>query len=166
MGVIVALVFLFFILFYLSFSIKKRKRSTPLSLSEGLAYKAKNVMTPTELELFLELKGKLNNDFILLAQVRCADFIDVDTAAIKYKSSDWYSAFNKINTKSCDLVVMVRFTGEIKTCIEINDFTHSARNRINRDLFLKNVFKKINVPLFFVDKMNYNSILPAELFKV
>lgn len=166
MGMVVAIAFLLLILLYLSFSIEKRKRSKNSSLSDGLAYKAKSVMTPTELEIFLELRERLNNDFILLAQVRLADFIDIDTTSIKYKSSDWYSAFNKINAKSCDLVVITRSSGEIKACIEINDFTHSAPNRINRDVFLKNVFKKIKTPLFFIDKTNYISILPTELFKV
>lgn len=164
MGMIVAIAFLFLILFYLSFSIKKRKRSTHLSSSDALAYKAKNVMTPTELEMFLALRERLNNDFILLAQVRLADFIDIDTTSIKYKSSDWYSAFNKINAKSCDLVVIARSTGEIKAVIEINDFTHSNQNRINRDIFLKNIFKRIEVPLIFIDKNNYISKLPVEFF--
>lgn len=153
-------------MFFIPFVSKSLKRKKSSSIAGTVAYKAKNVMTRTEFEIFTALNDELKDEYLLLAQVRLGDLIEVDTTYIKYKSSEWYSSFNKISAKSCDLVIINKLTGEIKVCIEINDFTHAEPKRINRDVFLKSLFEKLNIPLFFIDKSNYTSTLPKELFRV
>lgn len=117
------------------------------------SYKKKKVMSKTERKIFNYLKNKFEPmGYLVLSQVRLADFISVD--GVKYKTGEWYSLFNRIAKKHCDIVIIDNENNVIHA-IEINDFTHREDSRINRDIEVKNIFLAANLDLSIVDNSNY-----------
>lgn len=144
-------VFLFFILLcVISLFFKGEKKNIN---RVNFSYKKKKVMSKTEREIFNHLKNKFEPmGYLVLSQVRLADFISVD--GVKYKTGEWYSLFNRIAKKHCDIVIIDNENNVIHA-IEINDFTHREDSRINRDIEVKNIFLSAGLNFSIVDKSNY-----------
>lgn len=103
-------------------------------------YTAKTyIMTSNELLLYkalLELAKELN--LILLCQVSLYSII---------RSRNPYDgSFNKIRSKSIDYVLTTK-ESEILLCIELDDTTHNQPNRIERDIFIDQLFEDLNINL-------------------
>ena len=80
------------------------------------------------------------------AKMRLADIVNVNDN-IEYKSSRWYSDFNRINKKHIDFALQDKTNLEIKLLIEIDDYTHKRVDRIERDNFVDSVCKQVNIPI-------------------
>ncbi len=86
------------------------------------------------------------HNFNVLTKIRLADIVTVSDD-IKYKSSAWYSEFNKISRKHIDFALADKYNLDIKLLIEIDDRTHQREDRIERDEFVNSVFKQANIPI-------------------
>lgn len=98
------------------------------------------IMTSNELLFYkalLEVAKELN--LILLCQVSLYSIIQ---ARNKYGA-----AFNKIKSKSIDFVLVKEKDCKIELCIELDDSTHNYPNRIERDIFINQLFKDLNINL-------------------
>ena len=57
------------------------------------------------------------------------------------------SYFNKIASKSIDFVLVDKKDCRIKLCIELDDTSHKKQNRIERDKFINELFKSLEINL-------------------
>lgn len=141
----------FFIVFV--FSLFLGKRLNKKSNLYQYQYKKSKVMTKTEREIFNFIKNLLEpKGYLVLAQVRLADFVSV--CDVKYKSKSWFFLFNKIARKHCDIIIVDESNNVIQA-IEINDFTHRMDSRINRDIEVKKILTSANIKLTVLDKDSY-----------
>ncbi|HFE3207877.1 TPA: DUF2726 domain-containing protein [Providencia stuartii] len=116
-------------------------------------YKKSKVMTQTEREIFNFIKNLLEpKGYLVLAQVRLADFVSV--CDVKYKTKLWFILFNRIAKKHCDIIIVDKDNNVVQA-IEINDFTHRADARVNRDIEVKKILTSANIKLTVLDKESY-----------
>lgn len=135
------------------FSLFLGRRSNKKTNLYQYQYKKSKVMTKTEREIFNFIKNRLEpKGYLVLAQVRLADFVSV--CDVKYKSKLWFFLFNKIAKKHCDIIIVDESNNVIQA-IEINDFTHRMDSRINRDIEVKKILTSANIKLTVLDKDSY-----------
>ncbi|MEQ5736405.1 DUF2726 domain-containing protein [Providencia alcalifaciens] len=137
------------VLIYNYLSKRKNKFNDNNKLISGFV--VKKPLTKSELIAYSKIEKLLGDDEILLSQVRLADILKVDNNKYKYKSSDWYVRFNKIKSKHCDFVVVNKISGEVVIVIELDDHTHRADDRINRDIEVNHIFGFAGVNLLRTD---------------
>ena len=108
-------------------------------------YKPKRYITTlNEMKFYtvlLEIVKEL--DYILFSQVSLYNIVSMQDN-LDYSTRTRY--FNKIASKSIDFV-LVDEKCRIKLCIELDDTTHNQRNRIERDRFINELFKELDIPL-------------------
>lgn len=100
----------------------------------------KCIMTQNELlcyKVLLEIAKELN--LILLCQVSLYSIVS--------SKNQYDGSFNKIKSKSIDYVLITKKSGEIKLCIELDDTTHNQPNRIERDIFIDQLFENLKINL-------------------
>ena len=93
----------------------------------------------------------------LLSQVAVYELIE----------SNNYYAFNKISRKTIDFVIVDKKTTKILLAIELDDSTHKRKDRIKRDLFINNLFKKVGINLlrYPVYKTYYKDTLKKRIIE-
>ena len=72
----------------------------------------------------------------------------------KVKGQDWKFAFRHINGKSVDYVLCDRSTLTPVYAIELDDFTHSRSDRIERDSEVERIFRQAQLPLVRFNNKN------------
>lgn len=103
------------------------------------------LLTPTELKFYKILKKITDKyDLSLFVQVALYEIIN---------SKD-YRNFNKIRGKTIDFVITEK-NCKIKLCIELDDYTHNFNKRIQRDNFINNIFKELNIPLLRIPVQDF-----------
>lgn len=110
----------------------------------------KNPMTDTEIKFVKELKKITDiNNLIILPQVQLQSiFYTINNKDI--------TSFNKIKCKSIDFAI-VDSDYNYKLFIELDDYTHNRKNRIQRDQFINELFKTYNLKLKRIKvQNNYN----------
>lgn len=103
------------------------------------------ITTLNELNFYntlLEITREL--DLILFAQVSLYSIIET-RENLDYSTKTTY--FNKINRKSIDFVLVNKENCRVKLCIELDDPTHYRKKRIERDNFINELFKELEIPL-------------------
>ncbi len=129
------------ILFLLSALSAKGKRS-----ETKFPYQSKvDLFTPAERSFLGVLEQVLGDQYRVLGKVRLCDIIDVQNGLSK---SAWQTAFNKINRKHLDFVIVKRDDLSISGAIELDDKSHHRKDRVERDDFLNCAMKSAGV--FFV----------------
>ena len=102
------------------------------------------LFTPAERSFLGVLNQAVGDNAQIFGKVRVADVV----APIKGMSrSEWQRAFNKISSKHFDFLLCDKSKLSVLCAIELNDNSHSAKNRKNRDEFLSGVCNAANVPL-------------------
>lgn len=113
------------------------------------------ITTLNELKFYnvlLEIAKEKN--LILFAQVSLYSIITMNNN-LNYKDRQTY--FNKISAKSIDFVLVDKNSCKIKLCIELDDNTHTQTKRIERDKFINELFKELEIPLIRYKSQNvYN----------
>ncbi len=66
-------------------------------------------------------------------------------------------AFNKIKSKSIDFVIATHNLKPI-LCIELDDYTHNYKKRIERDVFINDLFNDINIKLLRIKVQRYYNL--------
>lgn len=109
-------------------------------------YKPKRyVISKNELKFYsilLEIAKELN--LIVFAQVSLYNILET-RPNLDYKTRITY--FNKIASKSIDFVLVDKENCRIKLCIELDDCTHQKPERVNRDIFINQLFKELEIDL-------------------
>lgn len=131
--------------------IKENTTTAPPQKNYNIYYKPKKyVISLTEKNFYtilLEIAKEL--DLILLTQVSLYNIII--PRETKYKNV----AFNKIRSKSIDFVLVSKKDCRIRLCIELDDYTHNRKDRIERDTFINELFKSLNINLIRIKTSNY-----------
>lgn len=107
-------------------------------------------MTKTELIFCKELKNITDKyNLLIIPQIQLQKIFKV------YNKKD-ISSFNKIKAKSIDFAI-VDNNYNYKMFIELDDYTHNKSNRVKRDIFVNELFKKHNYKLIRIKvQNNYN----------
>ena len=91
------------------------------------------LFTPAERSFLQVLDRTVGEDYRVFGKVRCADVLKVSRGLDR---SEWQKAFNRIQSKHFDYVVCRSSDFSILLAIELDDKSHSRRERVERDKFL------------------------------
>lgn len=151
--IIVALAFLVFL--------KAKVQGESVSLDYPYV-KQEVLFSPAERSFLGVLTQAVGNEAQIFGKVRVADII---TPKKGMPRSDWQKAFNKISGKHFDFILCDKDDLSILCVVELDDSSHNAKNRKERDLFLVGACKSSSVPLIQVPaKSTYNIGEIRELF--
>ena len=109
------------------------------------------IMTTTELKFYKELKKVTDkNNMTIFAQVNLERIINTKNDEYKYR--------NKIKSRTIDFVIVSNKNCKIICAIELDDYTHNYKERIERDKFINGLFEKTNLPLLRIKVSNYYNL--------
>lgn len=139
------------ILFVLGLLVKLLNNKNLNNTDNNIKYLIKqNPMTETEIKFIKELKKITDiNNLIILPQIQLQSiFHTINNKDI--------TSFNKIKSKSIDFAI-VDNNYNYKLFIELDDYTHNRKNRIQRDQFINELFKTYNLKFKRIKvQNNYN----------
>ncbi len=149
--------------FVVGYIIYKSLFSTRLASSEIKKtiynYQAKQYfMTKAENDFFRMLNNVAGDRYFIFPQVHLSAILDE-----KIKGQNWKAAFKHINGKSVDYVLCDRQTLKPVYAVELDDYTHSYKNRQERDQEVERIFQCASIPL--VRFSDYNSLTEEEMAK-
>lgn len=134
--------FFFFIIYVLKIAITQRKIGTGYSKHHNNCFPyslQKSLLTNRELEFFSVLKPIAEKyHYYIAVKPRIADFIQVN------ERSNFYYYFNKISAKHVDFLLCDQFFRPI-IAIELDDLTHMRGDRIERDNFVNDLYKAVDL---------------------
>ena len=119
-----------------------------------LPYRLKQtMMTNHERLLFTNLRNVLGWKYDIYPQVNLDKIFGVERQrAYKY----YLGWLRRINQKSVDFLVVEKQTQSPIFAIELDDSTHEREDRIERDIFVQEIFKRTNFPLVRFNPGQYN----------
>lgn len=127
-------------------------------------YRAKRyVITLNELNFYnilMEIAKEL--ELVVFSQVSLYNILETKSN-LDYRTKTIY--FNKIASKSIDFVLVDKKDCRIKLCIELDDDTHKQEKRIERDKFINELFKSLEINLlrYPVYKIYYKDTLKRRI---
>ncbi len=108
-----------------------------LKKRRGSAYPYKKLdalFSPAERSFLGVLTQAVDNKYLIFGKVRVADVITPKEGLAR---STWQTAFNKISRKHFDYVLCDKDNLSVVCVIELNDSSHNAKKRKERDAFLE-----------------------------
>ncbi len=115
------------------------------STATGYPYqKKKALFTPAERSFLGVLHQAVGDSVHIFGKVRVADVVEPKKGISR---SDWQKAFNKISSKHFDFILCRKDDLSVECAIELDDRSHRAKNRQQRDEFLQGVCKAAGIPL-------------------
>ena len=131
------------ILFLLVSQQRNRSRSSSLHLSNGYVYSNKPyIMTDREMEFFRRIDRLVRSKYYVFPQVHLDSIINH-----KIKGQNWKAALASIQRKSVDFVLVDRDTLMTSYAVELDDATHDAESRVERDDLVSGYLARASVPL-------------------
>lgn len=110
--------------------------------------KKEYLLTPTELKFYKLLKTITDElNYTLFTQIALYEIVNCKN----------YKNFNKIKSKSIDFVITEK-NCKIKLCIELDDKTHNTNKRIERDTFINDMFKELDIKLLRVPVQSFYNL--------
>ena len=110
--------------------------------------KKEYLLTPTELKFYKLLKTITDElNYTLFTQIALYEIVNCKN----------FKNFNKIKSKSIDFVITEK-NCKIKLCIELDDKTHNTNKRIERDNFINNMFKELDIKLLRIPVQNFYNL--------
>jgi hypothetical protein len=133
------------ILLVLNFLFREKLGKFPYTAKESL-------LTPTEFNFYKQLQQALEGtEYMILIKVGIQDIVHIPKNVGKYIV--W---LNKINKKHVDFLICDKNLKPIRV-IELDDKTHNLPSRIERDIFVDEVFKSVSIPLEHINvSFKYN----------
>jgi len=129
------------------------------SKPEALTYKrAAPLLSLAEQTFYHALQQSVGQTYWIFPKVRLADIIWPNA---KYRSSPWWTAFNKINKKHVDFVACHPETYDVVAVFELDDSTHNKQDRRERDLFVDQALASANIPIHHIKATDHYK--PEEL---
>lgn len=86
------------------------------------------IMTRAEGRFFERLTHVTGDRFFVMPQAHLSSFLDH-----KIKGQNWHAAFSTINGKSVDFLLVEKTTLRPAIAIELDDWSHSKEERVDRD---------------------------------
>lgn len=135
----------------------KNKENEELQNTNNINYsnlylKKDYLLTQQELKFYKLLKMITDkNNLNLFTQVALYEVV---------RSKD-IKDFNKIKSKTIDFVI-TDTNCKIKICIELDDYTHIKENRQQRDKFIDELFKQLNIKIIRIPVQNYYNLQELE----
>lgn len=121
------------------------------------AYTAKeHLMTVSEEAFFRLLSEVVSEKYLVLPQVHLSALLEH-----KIPKQNWKYAFRHINGKSVDYVLCDKITLKPVYVIELDDYTHKYKNRVERDTEVERIFAGANIPL--VRFSDYKNLSPEDI---
>lgn len=105
------------------------------------------LLTPAERSFFGVLQQAISSEYHLLTKVRLADIIEVRRGLGGRRRQ---TAFNRICAKHADFVVCDPQTYRVVGVIELDDSSHRATKRRQRDEFLDSALAAASIPILHV----------------
>lgn len=119
-------------------------------------YLKQSLFTPAERSFLGVLDSLDMENYRIMAKVRLADIFDVKKSLNK---GDWQGAFNRINAKHVDFLLVRKSDGAFLLGIELDDSSHEKGDRKNRDVLVDEIFKSAGLPLLHVRvRSHYNPV--------
>lgn len=115
-------------------------------------YAKDSIMTQTETEFFKKLYFAVSERYLVFSQVHLSALLDH-----RVKGQDWRIAFRHINGKSVDFVLCDKLTLRPVYAIELDDFTHNQRDRVQRDAEVERIFREARLPLVRFKNINVSN---------
>lgn len=110
--------------------------------------KKEYLLTPTELKFYKLLKTITDElNYTLFTQIALYEIVNCKN----------FKNFNKIKSKSIDFVITEK-NCKIKLCIELDDKTHNTNKRIERDTFINDMFKELDIKLLRISVQNFYNL--------
>ena len=97
-----------------------------------------------ELKFYELLKEVLGDQYLLFSKVRISDLIQS-----KY-GKDKYLYFNKIKSKHVDFVICNKDPIQPRLIVELDDSSHNAHSRQERDNFVDEAFANAGIPIVHI----------------
>lgn len=156
---IIALIFVIIVLIFERFMNKKQdnknteKNVESNAIDYSTLYQKKDyILTQNELKFYKLLKYITDkSNLIIFTQVSLYEIL-------KAKN---YSDFNRIKSKSIDFVI-TDINSKVKICIELDDPTHIREDRQQRDKFINELFRQLDIKLIRVPVQNYYNMQEIE----
>lgn len=153
------LVFLILILYFVIMKIiqneKKKLNNQNSNISPTYAFSnyyfkdyyepKRYIITKNELNFYkslMEVASELN--LVVFSQVSLYNIIHTKKGLDKYTKEKF---FRKISQKSIDFVLADPENCRIKLCIELDDNTHQLPDRVERDNFINELFRQLEIDL-------------------
>lgn len=133
----------------------------PILKDDIFPYHKKLLLTKNEYYFYKRLKESISTakNIQILAKIRLADIIEVDTGLTK---QEWGKYFSKIKSKHIDFAIAQDM--KILMLIELDDNSHNTEIREKRDDFVEKALKAANITL--VRTYGDISRIEKELYKL
>lgn len=106
-------------------------------------YSAKeHLMTASEEAFFRLLSDSVSERYLVFPQVHLSALLEH-----KIPKQNWKYAFRHINGKSVDYVLCDKMTLKPVYAIELDDYTHKHKDRVERDIEVERIFAGAKIPL-------------------
>lgn len=134
LAAIAVILIIIFVLYKIS-----RSRKYSYKNNKFLPYRKKYLLTKNEWNFYKRLKPITDRYGLgIIAKIRLADLIEVDTE----KTKEFGRFFPRISSKHIDFGLVNSENMEVKYLIELDDSSHNAPDRIERDDFVNKVCAK------------------------
>ena len=109
---------------------------------EKLPYIAReSVLSAAEISFFHVLHSILASKYQICLKMRLADILEI------VKTENYMSYFNKLSQRHIDFLICHPETMKPVLAVELDDSSHSRKNRQERDEFVNQAFKAAGLPL-------------------
>ena len=106
--------------------------------------KQEALFTAAERNFLRALDRAIGSEYRVFGKIRVADVI---TPKKMLNKSRWWRYFTKVSSKHIDYAIVDRSSLAILCCIELDDSSHSRKERAKRDVFLDGAFNAAGLPL-------------------
>lgn len=137
--IVLAVLFIIF-----SIIIKKFFRNAGSSFDASSYRKKERIMNESEQALFINLQKVLGDKYIILSKVRIEDFVEVENRLGKSKR---VSSRNRIKSKHIDFLICDQATTKPLLAIELDGKSHNNLKRQERDRFVNELYRAIDLPV-------------------
>jgi hypothetical protein len=119
------------------------KKRGPLGFlsAPSFPYRRKSLLSPAELEFYNVLKLAVGDRFLILLKVGVRDLCEITHREVNQ------AAFDRLAAEQMDFILCDQTTLAPVVAIELDDSTLYARDRAERDTFMKELFRVIGVAL-------------------
>lgn len=102
----------------------------------------KHLMTSREEDFFKTLNEIFKERWYVIPQVNLSSLLNHEV-----KGQNWNGAFQHINRKTVDYVLLSKSDLSVVCAIELDDSTHDSPARRKRDAEVENIFQSVKLPL-------------------
>lgn len=106
-------------------------------------YRSKPLLSAWERRMLPVLRTQVPPGFYVCPQVRLADMLSIANDL----AGGGIIALNKVAAKSVDFAIIELETGRVALVVELDDRTHEAPERRNRDRFVNGVLDHAGIPI-------------------